>query len=111
MTARNGSTARQEDQHRPWNVREHLRPLEGWMLTDDAASYLGISREAVHRFIKRGTIRPKDARYLGQDEERRPIIVIRERAVREMPVSPQRAREHRIRAAQAAGLGDGLPEG
>ena len=109
----NGST----DVRRAWNVREHLKPLEGWLLTDDAATYLGISREAVHRLIKRGTIKPKDARILGLDPARRPVIVIRQRVIEEMPVSPQRAREIRLRGELPGGelsgaeLGDDLSEG
>jgi excisionase family DNA binding protein len=96
-----------EGTRRPWHVRLRLLPLKGWITTGEAAQDLGISREAVHRLIQRGTIGRKDARTVG----RRPIIVVRERAVRELPVSPQRRRELGLRGARDAELGDGLPGG
>lgn len=91
-----------------WNAREVLKPFPGWVLIDDAAAELGVSRQAVHRLLERGTIRPRDARTFGLDPDRPPLIVVREKAIAELPMSPQRAREIRLRA-EAAG-GDELPD-
>lgn len=94
-----------------WNAREALKPFPGWSLVDDAATTLGISRQAVHRLLERGTIRPRDARWLGHDANRQPIIVVRDKAIAALPMSPQRAREFRLRAeAAGAAEGDELPE-
>jgi len=115
------TTARSDEDtgRQAWNAREHVRPLEGWILLDDVAGRLGISKEAVHRLVKRGTIKPKDVRYLGEDPGRRPLLVIRERAVAGLPMTPQRRRELRLRgelpgdlqAEDEAELGDGLSGG
>jgi excisionase family DNA binding protein len=72
---------------RRWDVWR-LRPLPGeFNLTlGEAAEDLGISREAVHRLVQRKTL---DARRVG----RRPIVLVREKDVRALPVSPQRKRE------------------
>ncbi len=89
-------------ERQPWHVRLRLKPLPGWITTGEAADELGVSREAVHRLVQRGTLK---ARTVG----RRPIIVVREKDVRELPVSPQRRRE--LEKDSPAELGDELPEG
>jgi hypothetical protein len=90
-----------------WDVWK-LRPLPGefnWT-TDDAAAHLGITRQAVHRLVERGTL---DARRAGP----KPVILVREKDVRALPLSPQRKRELRLRGElpEDAGLEDELPEG
>lgn len=89
-------------ERQPWHVRLSLKPLLGWITLGEAAEDLGISREAVHRLVQRGTLK---ARTVG----RRPVIVVREKDVKALPVSPQRRRE--LDKAAAAELGDELPEG
>lgn len=88
---------------RGWDVWR-LRPLPGeFNLTlGEAAKDLGITRQAAHRLVERGTL---DARRVG----RRPIVLVRERDVRALPMSPQRRRE--LEKASSAELGDELPEG
>lgn len=94
---------------RRWDVWR-LRPVPGgWVTIGEAAEDLGISREAVHRLVQRGTL---DARRVG----RRPIVLVREKDVKALPVSPQRKRELERRDSDGDGagdadLGDGLPEG
>ena len=94
-------------ERQPWHVRLRLKPLAGWITTGEAAEYLGISRQAVHRLVERGTLK---ARTVG----RRPVIVVaREGSVQALPMSPQRRRElEKDAAAGDAGmeLGDELPE-
>lgn len=102
-TAKAGAVTERE----PWHVRERLTPLAGWITLGEAADDLGISREAVHRLVQRGTLGKKDVRTVG----RRPVIIVRERAIRELPMSPQRRRELDLRAQRDAELGDELPEG
>jgi hypothetical protein len=94
----------------PWHVRLRLTPLTGWITLGEAAEDLGISRQAVHRLVERGALRKKDLRTVG----RRPVIIVREKAIRDLPMTPQRRRELDLRAADAAGpdgadLDDELP--
>lgn len=86
-----------------WDVWR-LRPLPGdWDTTlGEAAGDLGISREAVHRLVQRGTL---DARRVG----RRPIVLVRSRDVAGLPMSPQRRRG--LEARDGANLGEEAPEG
>lgn len=85
----------------PWNVWR-LRPLADWITLGEAADDLKVSREAVHRLVQRGTLK---ARRVG----RRPIVLVSERAVKALPLSPQRKRE--LEKDSPAELGDELPEG
>ena len=94
-------------ERQPWHVRLRLKPLAGWITLGEAAEDLGISREAVHRLVQRGTLK---ARTVG----RRPVIVVSRRDVQALPVSPQRRRELEKDAAagdDGAELGDELPGG
>lgn len=75
----------------PWHVRLRLRPHKGWITLGEAAEDLGISRQAVHRLVERGTLR---AETLG----RRPLIVVRVKDVLALPMTPQRRREIELRA-------------
>lgn len=61
-----------------------------WITIHDVASDLGISRQAVHRLIQRGTLTA--CRVGGK-----PVILVREQDVRKLPVSPQRASKLRLR--------------
>lgn len=96
----------------PWHAQLRLRPLNGWILLSDAADRLGISRQAVHRLVGRGTIAQKDLRYLG-DDARRPVLIVREAAIDRLPMTPQRRREIGLRGtgdpAGDAGLDGELP--
>ena len=83
MLARTDGTARERE---PWHARLRLRPLADWITLGEAAEDLGISREAVHRLVQRGTLK---ARTVG----RRPVIVVSRRDIQALPVSPQRRRE------------------
>jgi excisionase family DNA binding protein len=85
-----------------WDVWR-LRPLADWITLGEAAEDLGVSREAVHRLVQRETLK---ARRVG----RRPIVLVSEKAVRALPMSPQRRRELEGRG-EIAELGDELPEG
>lgn len=94
----------------PWHVRLRLRPLKDWITLGEAAGYLGISRQAVHRLVERGTL---PARTVGN----RPVIVVHVRTVQGMPMTPQRKRELEMRQREAGldtgldtELGDGPPE-
>ena len=95
----------------PWHVRLRLKPLDGWITLGEAAEDLGISREAVHRLVQRGTL--KRLRTVG----RRPVIIVREKDVRALPMTPQRKRELDLRLLlladgadpDGAGLDDELP--
>jgi excisionase family DNA binding protein len=89
---------------KPWHVRLRLKPLEGWITLGEAAEDLGISRQAVHRLVERGTLKAKTV-------GRRPIIVVQEKDVRALPISPQRSRELRSLSSGEGDLGDELPEG
>jgi excisionase family DNA binding protein len=84
-----------------WDVWK-LRPLADWITLGEAAEDLGITREAVHRLVQRETLK---ARRVG----RRPIVLVSEKAVKALPMSPQRRRE--LERADGAELGDELPEG
>jgi excisionase family DNA binding protein len=84
-----------------WDVWS-LRPLADWITLGEAAADLDISREAVHRLVQRGTLK---ARRVG----RRPVVLVSEKAVRALPMSPQRRRE--LERDQPAELGDELPGG
>lgn len=94
----------------PWHVRLRLQPLKDWMTLGQVAETLGISRQAVHRLVERGTL---TARTIGE----RPIIVVHVKSVQNLPMSPQRRREIDRRLAEADAekwppeLGDELPEG
>lgn len=99
MLAKTEGTARERQ---PWHARLRLQPLEGWITLGEAAEDLGISRQAAHRLVERGSIK---ARTVG----RRPIIVVREKDIRNLPISPQRRRE--LAKDSAAELGDELPGG
>lgn len=79
----------------PWHVRARLKPLKGWITVEDAADILGISRIAVHGLIERGTI--KRAYTLGRRPERRPTVVVSEKEILALPMSPQRKRELRLK--------------
>lgn len=97
----------------PWHVRLRLRPLQDWMTLGEVAYHLGISRQAVHRLVERGSL---PARTLGTTvPDNRPIIVVHVKSVQGLPMSPQRRRELDRRMAEAeqerAELGDELPEG
>ena len=107
--------AKADREPQPWHARLRLAPLADWITTGEAAEDLGISREAVHRLVQRGTLK---ARTIG----RRPVIVVSRRAVQALPVSPQRRRELDKDSAAgdtaadtatdtAAEFGDELPEG
>ena len=85
----------------PWNVWS-LRPLADWITLGEAAEDLGISREAVHRLVQRETLK-------GRRVGRRPIVLVSEKAVKALPMSPQRRRE--LEKDSPAELGDELPEG
>lgn len=93
-------------ERQPWHVRLRLKPLEGWITLGEAAEVLDVSRQAVHRLVERGTIKAKT---IG----RRPIIVVRVKDVRELPISPQRRRELEkdLETDDQAEFGDELPEG
>ena len=68
---------------------------------------LGISRQAVHRLVERGTLGRRDLRTVG----RRPVIIVREKAITGMTMTPQRRRELDLRSADAAGTdADGLDD-
>jgi excisionase family DNA binding protein len=96
-----GKTLRRRGARLPWDAWR-LRPLPGnWITLGEASEDLGISRQAVHRLVERETLR---ARRVG----RRPIVLVRERDVRALPLSPQRRRELE---RDPADLGDGLPGG
>lgn len=88
----------------PWHVRLQLRPLSGWITLGEAAEALGVSRQAVHRRVERGTIKAKT---LG----RRPIIIVRVKDVLELPMTPQRKRELELRAADSADGENALDSG
>ena len=108
--------AKADDQ--PWHVRARLQPLKDWMTLGEVAYHLGISRQAVHRLVERGTL---SARTLGSTvPDTRPIIVVHVKSVQNLPMSPQRRRELDRRVAEAeqetrggdrAELADELPEG
>jgi hypothetical protein len=78
----------------PWHVRLQLRPLAGWMTLGEAGEDLGISREAVHRLVQRGTLKAKT---IG----RRPVIIVRVKDVLALPMTPQRRREIERHAADS----------
>lgn len=89
----------------PWHVRLRLKPLAGWITLGEAADDLGVSRQAVHRLVERGTLK-------AQTVGRRPIIVVRVKDVLALPMTPQRRREIEQHAAgDDAGLGDEPPAG
>jgi len=87
-------------ERQPWHARLRLKPLAGWITTGEAAGFLGISRQAVHRLVERGTLK---ARTVGE----RPVIVVHVKSVQGLPMTPQRRRELEKRLAE---LGDELPE-
>ena len=64
-------------ERQPWHVRLRLSPMTGWITLGEAAEDLGISRQAVHRLVERGTLKKKDLRTVG----RRPVIIVREKAI------------------------------
>lgn len=83
----------------PWHVRLRLKPLAGWITLGETADELGISRQAVHRLVERGTLKAKT---LG----RRPIIIVRVKDVAALPMTPQRRREIELRYADQDDSGD-----
>ena len=86
----------------PWDVTS-LPVLPGYITVEEAAERLGVSREAVHRRIKRRTLKAWRA---GE----RPMIFVRLKDVDALPMTPQRRREIEQRAAgDDAGLDDELP--
>lgn len=97
--------ARVSHEPQPWHVRLRLKPLAGWITLGEAADDLGVSRQAVHRLVERGTLK-------AQTVGRRPIIVVRVKDVLALPMTPQRRREIEQRTAvDDAGLGDEPPVG
>ena len=100
--------AKPEDERQPWHAKLRLEPLKDWITLGEAEEMLGISREAVHRLVQRGTL---NARTIG----RRPIIVVHVKSVAALPMTPQRRRELERRASAEASaeaeLGDELPGG
>ena len=99
MTGKAGAAARPR---KPWNVWDLLPVPGGWITLGEAAHDMGISHQAVHNLVKRGTLK---ARRVG----RKPVVLVREQDVRALPMSPQRRRE--LDRAASAELGDELPEG
>lgn len=95
----------------PWDL-DKVKPLENWMTSEEAAEYLRISRNAVWNLVRRRTL-PK-VRKVGSGPK--PTLLIWAAHVRDLPVSPQRARQLRLMGEQDGAeadpeLGDGLPEG
>jgi hypothetical protein len=89
-----------------WHVRMRLKRLEDWITLGEAARHLSTSRQAVHRLVERGSL---EARIVGE----RPVILVRLKDVRALPVSPQRKRELQLKGLlpPEPELGDELPEG
>ena len=89
----------------PWHVRLRLRPHKGWITLGEAAEDLGISRQAVHRLVERGTLRDWDGWPPSADH------CPGEGCRRDLPMTPQRKRELDLRAAETAGLDGTDPDG
>lgn len=108
MPGEAGGSAGDAAGRQSWHARLNLEPLKDWITLGEAEEILGISRQAVHRLVERGTL---NARTIG----RKPYIVVHVKSVAALPMTPQRRRELAKRASVPedldAGLGATAPEG
>lgn len=89
-------SARPRTAAEPWDVKT-LPVLPGYISLEEAARRRNTSKEAVHRLVKRGTLK---AWRVG--EETKPMILVKIKDVEELPVSPQQ----RAKLAAAGELPD-----